>query len=327
MNVDAPNDLATPRSAWRPETRTDRATDGAVRPFDDSLAPRRIELKPSDERYLDLLKQTLTASMYEESAWRVIEAERGADRQQQAGIRRRIRDSIRRRVVRGLRKRGMVIVEPRPFDPETRENGIDHPMFGFSMAGHRRLENVRTCVEDVIARGIPGDLLEAGAWRGGMTIWMRALLRQYNIIDRTVWVADSFEGLPPSAGDHDGPDLSHVEHLAVSLPQVKKNFERFGLLDGQVRFLPGWFKDTLPLAPVDRIAILRLDGDMYESTMDTLVPLYDKVSQGGWVIVDDYFAWDACRAAVTDFLGSRGLEPDIRRVDWTGACWRVGSKR
>jgi O-methyltransferase len=287
-------------------------------------AARSIELKPAEERYLELLKRTLTASMYPESAWRIIEAERGADRQARVGIGCRIRDVARRHVVRWLDAHGLSLVRRRPYDPARREEGVDQPMFGYSMAGHRRMENVRSCVEDVIARGIPGDFLEAGAWRGGMTIWMRALLQQYGVNDRTVWVADSFDGLPESRGSHDGPDLSHVEHLKVSLRAVKANFEQFGLLDEQVKFIPGWFKDTLPIAPVDRLAVLRLDGDMYTSTMETLVPLYDKVSPGGWIIVDDFFAWDGCRAAVRDFLRVRGLDPHIRRIDWTGACWQKG---
>ena len=302
--------------------RTDDRAASAPLPRTAGGAPGRLELKPVQERYLDLLKQCLTASIYPESSWRIVEAERGGDRQMKVDWRCRTKDAVRRRIVRWLDARGLSLVRRTPFDRDRRERGVDHPMFGYSMAGHRRLENVRGCLEDVLVRGVPGDLLEAGAWRGGMTIWMRALLKEYGVRDRTVWVADSFQGLPPSEGEHDGPDLSHVEHLKVGLAAVQANFERFGLLDEQVDFLPGWFRDTLPEAPVERLAILRLDGDMYESTMDTLVPLYDRVSPGGWIIVDDYFAWDGCRQAVTDFLRDRGLSPEIRRIDWTGACWR-----
>ena len=92
--------------------------------------------------------------------------------------------------------------------------------------------------------------------------------------------------------------LSHT--IAVSLDEVKANFSRYGMLDQPVHFLKGWFKDTLPTAPIERLAILRLDGDMYSSTFDALKHLYPKLSRGGFVIVDDYHI-DACRKAVTDF--------------------------
>jgi len=82
--------------------------------------------------------------------------------------------------------------------------------------------------------------------------------------------------------------------LAVPLEEVQALFRRYDLLDAQVRFLKGWFKDTLAGAPIERLALLRLDGDLYESTMDALVPLYDKVSPGGFVIVDDYYSCAPC---------------------------------
>lgn len=326
MKFDTMTDRATPHPGWRPETAHTGDTPDGIRPFDESLAPRRVELKPSDDRYLDLLGRTLTASVHDESAWRRVDAE-STSGHGSTGVGRRIRAGIRRRVIRELHRRGLALVRTEPFDPDRRAHGADQPMFGFTMAGARRLDHVRTCVEDVIARQTPGDLFEAGVWRGGTSIWMRALLRQYNVIDRTVWLADSFEGLPETTRLDDGSEIGHPGQFEASLPTVKRNFDRFGLLDGQVRFLPGWFGDTLPLAPVRRIAMLRVDGRMYQSTMDALVPLYDRISRGGWVIVDDYCSNDASRAAANDFLASRGLSPDIRRIDWTAACWRVGSAR
>jgi hypothetical protein len=111
-------------------------------------------------------------------------------------------------------------------------------------------------------------------------------------------------------------------YLGVSLEEVRTNFERYGLLDKRVRFLPGWFKDTLPSAPLERIAVLRLDGDMYESTIEALVSLYGKVAEGGFIIVDDYGALPNCRAAVEDFRASRGIVGAIAQIDWTGVYWR-----
>jgi O-methyltransferase len=215
------------------------------------------------------------------------------------------------------------MVEAKPYVAQTRDEGRDWPLFGFSMAGHRRLDNVHACVEQVLRDNIPGDFIETGVWRGGMTILMRALLKAHGVTDRVVWVADSFEGLPAPRDERDGADLSDVQQLKVSLEQVQENFSKFGLLDDQVRFLKGWFEDTLPQAPIERLAILRLDGDLYSSTMDALKNLYHKVSAGGFVIVDDYHSWPSCKAAVTDFLRERGLTPKIQDIDWTGAYWRV----
>jgi len=152
---------------------------------------------------------------------------------------------------------------------------------------------------------------------------MRALLKAYGVADRKVWVADSFEGLPVPKSRADGHDLSRVLHLKVSLERVRANFARFGLLDGQVEFLKGWFSETLPDAPIGQLAILRLDGDLYSSTMDALRSLHHKVSPGGFVIVDDYYSLSSCRRAVTDFLAENSLKPEIRTIDWTGAFWKV----
>ena len=132
--------------------------------------------------------------------------------------------------------------------------------------------------------GVPGDLIETGVWRGGATILMRAILKARGVTDRVVWVADSFAGLPaPNAARYPldaGINLHRFPQLAVTLERVQDNFRRYGLLDDQVRFLKGWFRDTLPAAPIERLAVLRLDGDLYESTIQALESLYDKLSAG-----------------------------------------------
>jgi hypothetical protein len=195
-----------------------------------------------------------------------------------------------------------------------------------TMIGMERLTNTQVCVEAALNQGVPGDLMETGVWRGGATILMRGVLKAYDVHDRTVWVADSFAGLPkPDVEKYPADkhmDLSHIPELAVSVEQVQSHFERYGLLDDQVRFLKGWFRDTLPTAPVQQLAVLRLDGDLYESTMDALTSLYPKVSVGGYVIVDDYGAYPACRQAVHDYLDARGLQAEIIPVDWTGVYWQ-----
>ena len=193
------------------------------------------------------------------------------------------------------------------------------------MVGLKRLDNVEYCITEVIRRNIPGDLIETGVWRGGTAIFMRAVLKAYGDQNRCVWVADSFEGLPKPDGRYqqDAADRhwSFKSVLGVPLDEVKSNFTRYGLLDEQVRFLVGWFEGTLPQAPIDRLAILRLDGDMYSSTMDALQALYAKLSPGGYAIVDDYFSVSTCKAAVDDFRASRKVTEPLQQIDWAGAFW------
>ena len=183
-----------------------------------------------------------------------------------------------------------------------------------TMIGRKRLENVQSCIEDVLAHGVPGDLIETGVWRGGATILMRAVLKAHGVTDRLVWVADSFAGLPaPDSNRYprdEGDQLHTFRQLAVSLEQVQDNFRRYGLLDDQVRFLKGWFRETLPSAPIDRLAVLRLDGDLYQSTIEALESLYDRISVGGYVIVDDYGNVAGCRQAVHDFRKAGDLRHD-----------------
>ena len=212
------------------------------------------------------------------------------------------------------------------FDYSKRRQGKDWPAQAETMIGLLRLDNLQRCVIDVLEQRVPGDLIETGAWRGGATIFMRAILKAYGDHQRRVWVADSFEGLPaPDVEQYPadrGSELHRYEYLAVSLEEVQSRFARYGLLDEQVRFLPGWFRDTLPTAPIERLAILRLDGDLYESTMDALTALYPKLSRGGYVIVDDYNDIAACKQAVTEYRNKHGITEPIQEIDWTGVFWQ-----
>jgi hypothetical protein len=217
-----------------------------------------------------------------------------------------------------------VCIEPAPGVPEAKFVGGLWPSRAHTMIGIPRLENLQWCVEEVLKSGIQGDLIETGVWRGGATIFMRGILKAYGVTDRRVWVADSFEGLP--IGDH--PKEKHLElhlnqDLAVSLEDVMRNFQRYGLLDEQVMFLKGWFKDTLPSAPIEKLAVMRLDGDLYESTMDALVNLYGKLSRGGFVIIDDYNSVLSCNDAVHDFRRERGITSELLFIPHgAGAYWK-----
>jgi O-methyltransferase len=260
--------------------------------------------------YLDLLKRCLTGYLYPESSNQEVHPDRSM--------------RLTKRVLfEALNKRGYKIFRTTPFDPQARALGKDWPSIGYSMVGLKRLDNLQFCAETVLDENVPGDLLEAGVWRGGSCILMRAILKLRGITGRTVWVADSFRGLPaPSLEADRDYDLSGNPLLAVSQTEVEAAFRRFGLLDGQVKFLKGWFKDTLPNAPVSQLAVLRMDGDLYESTSDVLNALYDKVSTGGFIIVDDYHALPPCKQAVHDFRVRVGIADPIKEIDGTGVFWR-----
>jgi O-methyltransferase len=248
-----------------------------------------ISVEHVRERYLELLKRALTNTIYEDPN----EAPWGPD----------------------------------GFDARARGDGADWPRTAHTMIGRKRLENLHECVATAVTEGVPGDLIETGVWRGGASILMRGVLAAYGAGGRTVWVADSFDGLPPPDAERypaDAGDRHHeVDFLAVPLAEVRANFAKYDLLDDQVRFLPGWFRDTLPAAPIERLAVLRLDGDMYESTWDALTALAPKVSPGGFVIVDDYNAVPGCRKAVDDYREEHAIDAPMCTIDWAGVFWRV----
>jgi O-methyltransferase len=260
----------------------------------------------ADLLYLDLLKNVLTRHIQPER-FRVISPAHGSWKQRAYTPLRKL-----------LGRRGLEVVRRHHYD-HRRARHIGWPPEALTMIGLNQLSHLQDCVADVLKNDVPGDFIETGVWRGGSCIFMRAMLRVYGDARRTVWVADSFRGLPPPDTEHFPADrdvnLHTYDELSVPVEQVKKNFAAFGLLDGQVRFLEGWFKDTLPSAPIDRLAILRIDGDLYQSTTEALESLYDRVSPGGYVIIDDYGAMKECRAAVDDFRMSRKITGELNRVD------------
>jgi macrocin-O-methyltransferase TylF-like protien len=215
---------------------------------------------------------------------------------------------------------------------------IQHYIAGnaITMLPVTRLDNIQDSIIDLLKRRIPGDLIETGVWRGGAAIFMRAVLKAYEVTDRQVWVADSFAGLPApdaalfpnEAKFQSAPLVRNIyKNFAVDLETVKRNFASYGLLDDSVRFLEGWFKDTLPAAPIERLAMMRLDGDFYESTVDALTGLYDKLSVGGYVIIDDYGEdnWNYCRRAVDEFRADRRIADPLVRVDDKCCYWQRAS--
>lgn len=210
-----------------------------------------------------------------------------------------------------------------------RTAGMDWPLNGLTMLGLARLDDLQQCVESAVRNGVPGDLIETGSWRGGAAILMRATLDSLGARERTVWVADSFQGFPaadrPDGAADLSADLAAFDFLAVPREEVEENFARFGLARG-VRFVPGFFEDTLPELAGREWSLVRLDGDTYDATRVALESLYPGLSVGGYLLVDDYLALDECRAAVDEFRRDNGIEEPIAEIDWSSVRWRRESE-
>jgi O-methyltransferase len=238
---------------------------------------------------------------------------------------------------------GEQLVQYTQYSADKRLAGQDWPSSAHTMIGLKRLNNIQALAEDVLSSGVEGDFIEAGVWRGGATIFMRGILKAYGIQNRCVWVADSFRGFPKpeqtTERSYSSPGFKLIrERLAnndpslgsslkmlgqgTQLEEVKQNFARYGLLDEQVKFIQGFFSDTLPSAPVEKLAMLRADGDLYDSTFEILENLYPRVSSGGYVIIDDYNSFQECRRAVNDYLEMNGLQVDLVPIDSDAVFWQ-----
>lgn len=213
---------------------------------------------------------------------------------------------------------------PPVFDKYQRYEGRDCPSEALTMVGMKRLENIQALYQEIQRNGTSGDLLEAGVWRGGATIFMRALLKDADDKRRCVWVADSFQGLPEPVSEVDNRKWNDgfEWYLQVPQDQVAANFAFYDLLDEQVKFLPGWFSETLPNCEVQLLALMRVDCDMHDSTMVVLEHLYPKLAPDGFVIIDDYLSSPPCREAVTEYRTNKGIEAPIHVVDWAGVWWQ-----
>lgn len=266
--------------------------------------------------YLDLMKRSLTGALTEDNDL-ILGATTGVP-----GLKYRIANSVGN----AFSSLGFELSRKRPFDARLRETGRDWPVRAESMIGLQRMDNIRHCIEAALRDDVPGDVIETGVWRGGATIFMRAVLKARGDASRRVWVADSFEGLPPPDPRRYPADAGdkhfRFQGLHIGVEQVKENFRRYGLLDDQVHFLVGWFKDTLHSAPIDKLAVLRLDGDLYESTIQSLDALYPKLSAGGFCIVDDYGYMDSCKRAIHDYRQTHNINEPILDIDGYGIYWR-----
>jgi hypothetical protein len=201
---------------------------------------------------------------------------------------------------------------------------------GLTMVHDAALTDLATQVDMVLAEQVPGALVECGVWCGGASFFMADLLRNAGVTDRKVWLFDSFEGMPQPE-EIDGPAAAkwaaavekpwYAGTVPFTLPAVQQSARALGVSD-YTEFVQGWFDQTLPALRerVGPIAILRIDCDWYASVKCCLDNLYDQVSDGGFIVLDDYYTYDGCTLAVHEFLSKRGLAHPIESVnsDWQG---------
>ncbi|AZO25100.1 macrocin O-methyltransferase [Mesorhizobium sp. M1E.F.Ca.ET.045.02.1.1] len=271
-----------------------------------------------DDLYLDLLKRSLLNCVYLDNELRIIYLRNCIGGSELFDS--RVLHDIRRERAETYAEMTAGRADGRFLGRDIRNAGYSH-----TMIGRARLDMLHKCLDKVVVDGVPGDFVECGVWRGGSCIFMAGYLKVNPAEKRRIFVADSFDGLPAPSFEQDiGLDLSKVVYpeLAVDDETVRENFRVYDLDSNAVVFVKGWFKDTLPQLQTCEIALLRLDGDLYESTMDSLEALYEKVSPGGIVIIDDY-AIEQCRLAVEDYFARKSWDlPQMNKVDWTGVWFR-----
>lgn len=192
-----------------------------------------------------------------------------------------------------------------------------------TMLEPRILDNIEYCINECRVNNIEGDFVETGIWKGGSIILAYKLYKEYNI-NKKVYAYDSFEGLPKPDAEKYPVDKGDIHwtlpELTVSLEEVKENFKIFGDIDESVVFVKGWFRDTMPVNNIEKISVLRLDGDMYESTIEVLDYLYPKLSIGGFCIIDD-FIHKGANAAVMDYRKKHNITDEIITIDPSGESY------
>jgi O-methyltransferase len=279
----------------------------------------KLRAHNAEEAYLDLLKKCLLGTILSDSEeYHRLQLVRGS-----------WKAKVYAPIGKLLALKSYYVHKRMTITPEMYENGLFWPASGLTMVGQKRLDNVHQCLKTALEDGIEGDVIETGVWRGGTTIFMKAVLKLY-ASEKRLFVADSFAGVPkpnpelyPADAEEERAEAFYkFDQLAVPLETVQANFRRFGLLDDRVTFLKGWFKDTLPTAPITRLALMRLDGDLYESTWDALINLYPKLQPGGFCIIDDYGGIPACKKAIHDYRDQNNISEPIVPVDTSGVYWR-----
>lgn len=188
----------------------------------------------------------------------------------------------------------------------------------YTLIGSRRARALHRAGLICDREQVEGDLVDCGCFNGGSSVMMST-----GAPSRAVWAFDSFQGLP-EAGERDpSRALDWTGELVASESKAREAFERYAS-PARLHLVKGWFRDTFPVtAPrVERVAILHADGDWYESVKLTLETFEPKVSPGGFVVIDDYGAWEGARDATDEYRAALGIRARLVEIDHTASYWR-----
>lgn len=218
------------------------------------------------------------------------------------------------------------------FDFNHERRNILSKVENYTHVNYQRLKSLYDIAEKVSQQKISGSFVETGVWRGGCAGILACIAKKYGYTN-DLYFFDSFEGLPEptlkdgkdaiifAKGKKSG-ELNSISKVKAGDEYIKELlFDHLDIDKNKVNLVKGWFQDTLPKTSksIQKIAILRLDGDWYDSTKIVLDWLYDSVLPGGYVIIDDYYYWDGCKKAVQDFIKEHNLSVKIHPQDMSGA--------
>ncbi len=197
---------------------------------------------------------------------------------------------------------------------------VDPLVRPLTLLGAPELALIESAILTLEDQGVAGDYIEAGVWRGGAIVLMRALLYAHGIAGRRIFAADSFAGIPRNVSFRHDPVDAWPDRWVASLDEVRGGIARFGLLDDRIVFVEGFFADSLPALAAERFALIRLDSDSYESVESSLVQLYPALARGGIIIIDDWHLLP-CRIAVDRYRSRHGIAEPILTAG--GNAWWV----
>lgn len=225
------------------------------------------------------------------------------------------------------------ITKPFPSDFSTTEKENIESIKGFTMTSVERQVSLIRTIDYLVSNQIYGDIVECGVWKGGSMMLIANRLRQLNESNRKLFLFDTFEGMSaPDEKDVSSIDNTTAQELLAkenklhgdniwcysALDEVKSNLNKTNYPTENLFYFKGKVEDTLPEPSIDKIALLRLDTDWYESTKHELEVLYDKLVDGGILIIDDYGHWSGSQKAVDEFIEKRNLKIFLNRIDYTG---------
>ena len=212
---------------------------------------------------------------------------------------------------------GLRISQPGSMLESIRTVRLIHKVKGNTAVLPYRLATLYRLTGEIDVHAIPGDVVECGVYNGGSAAVMASVCAR-SPQNRTIWLFDSFEGLPQPT-EKDGAEAQTCGWWCHGdLSKVQTIFGRMRIPESRFRVIKGWFQDTFPAVQIGDIALLHIDADWYDSVKLCLERFYDSVQPGGYVVIDDYGHWEGCRRAIDEFLRDRGIDITLTRVDYTG---------